>query len=281
MSMDCRTVQELLDVSRESRQDWDEPELREAARHVETCDSCCEVLAARDQFDRQLRRAMSQVAVPSGLLERLVEQCQVELKPHGESTPAERIAVDLPTPAVSINPHKSSRSRRLRWVSLGIAASLLCTVGVWSWLQPSTSTLSMEQATLTLANRLMSDPARAIPRDMSSLAAFDNSFDAQVHDLLWTDAVSSDVRGLDLDDRPGQEGAVYQFQLRGGRLAGLLVVIPRSALADPPGDDAPTRGNVRYNPVQQVAWTRGEQVYVCLMTRGSIDDLISEMHRLS
>ncbi|MEZ6058271.1 MAG: hypothetical protein R3C01_16350 [Planctomycetaceae bacterium] len=289
MSMDCRTVRELLDASREERQDWLSVELREAADHVDACDSCSEVLAQWNLFDRQLRSAMSQVAVPQDLKQRLLAACQAE-SATGNSSAASSSTKDssstvttdnsnTPTDAPSRRQETGRNTRR--WMLLASAASVLAVIGFWFWAQNSPTTMTLESVSLALADGLTSDSSRTVPRDVASLAPFDGHFDAHVHDLLWVDAVTPEARGLDLDGQPGHEAAVYQFRLQHGRIAGMLVVLPKGTLIDPPQIDTPSRTNVRYNPMQQVSWTRGEQVYVCVVTRGTIDDLLSQMNRLS
>lgn len=252
MTMDCQHARQTLDASRPRRRDWNEPELRVAAAHVADCESCRERLAERDQFDAAVTAAMQRVMPPAGLQERLLA-----------ALAADQAVV---IPASQVPPLHRRRWRR--WAVV-CASLLLLVVAGWRLAATGPRPLAMEEVFTTLSARAGEwHTASPVPGPVG----FDGGFDAPLPDAVWRDAVGgAAVGGLDLDDRPGHDAAVYRFTA--GRIAGVLVVLPRRHVLDPPAETVPRRTNSRYLPQPQVAWTVGEYVYVCVLERGSLEEL--------
>lgn len=258
MTMDCQHVRQTLDASRSRRRDWSEPELRAAAAHAAACERCREFLAERDRFDDAVAAAMQQVVVPSGLQERLLAALAAD--------------PSRPAPLASSPP---SRRRRWRRRAVLCASLLLLTFVGWRLAVTGHKPMAMEEVFTTLSARALEWHAvDATPGTTSTVlpVVFDGSFPVSLPDAVWRDAVGTAVAGgLDLDGRPGHDAAVYRFAA--GRIAGLLAILPRSRVLDPPSETVPRRNNSRYLPQPQVAWSVGEYVYVCVLERGSLEDL--------
>ena len=123
--MNCQTSRQTLDASRPGQQDWDEPELRDAADHVTDCESCQTVMEQQDRFDRQIAEAMQEVAVPSDLKARLLETIDSSDK--------------VPTLAAP-----RSVSRRRTWGLVSSAALLLVACCGWWVYSQRTIALTMD-----------------------------------------------------------------------------------------------------------------------------------------
>lgn len=258
MTMDCQHARQTLDASRPRRRDWSEPELRAAAAHATDCESCRILLAERERFDDALAKVLQDVEVPSGLQERLLA-----------ALAADRARV-IPAPHVP----PLHRRRWWRWAAVCASLCLLVFAGWW-WAVSSPKPLSMEDVFATLSARALEwqiTTATSTAVAPAGPHAFDGSFEVSLPDTVWRDAVgTSSAGGLDLDGRPGHEAACYRFAA--GRVAGVLVILPRSRVLDPPSETVPRRNNSRYLPQPQVAWSVGEYVYVCVLERGTLEDL--------
>ncbi|MEZ6064559.1 MAG: hypothetical protein R3B90_02365 [Planctomycetaceae bacterium] len=260
--MDCRTARKLLDASRPEGRDWQESELRAAAGHVDGCPGCPSALAARDRLDQMIAGAMRRVDIPAGLearlLTRLAEACSEAAMPQ-------------PQPA------SLPRSRR-RWLAAlsSVAALVMLAVSGWYWLSRSEPVLTMHGVHGRLEESLFqyNDDGELQPQP---LAAFDDSFDARIADAEWRSTVTGEPRGLDLDDVVGDDVAIYPFQTGRG-VTGWLVVLPRQSLVDAPQASIPSRSQAHFGRGPQVAWTTGDQVYICVVGRGSLDGLLREMY---
>jgi hypothetical protein len=260
MAMDCLTARTLLDASRPERRDWHDPELRAAADHAQGCVECTKALAARDTFDSRLAVAMGDVPVPEGLQQRLLDSLAAESRtlatlPAAASPPGRRTSIG-------------------RWLTTAAAVAGIAVGGWWLFSGPSQWTFA--EATALLNEQF---PVAEGPLSLDALAPFDGSFDASVTDLLWQEVVSAPPVGLDLDGKPGDEAAVYRFSAGRARpISGLLVVLEADQISDAPTASVPTRQFSRYDPRPQVAWRKGDRVYVCILERGTLDDLLAEMY---
>lgn len=252
MTMDCQHARQLLDASRPRRRDWSEPELRVAAAHATLCESCRGWLAERDRFDDAVAATVQRVMTPAGLQERLLA-----------ALAADR-SLALPSPPVPL----LRRRQWWRWTAVCASLLLLAFVG-WRLAATGHKPLAMEDVFTTLSARAGEwQTENPVP----ALVEFDGGFDAPLPDAVWRDAVGTAIAGgLDLDGRPGHDAAVYRFAA--ARITGVLVILPRSRVLDPPSETVPRRNNSRYLPQPQVAWSVGECVYICVLERGSLEDL--------
>lgn len=281
MTKDCQQARTALDASRPERQDWREPELRTAAAHVADCPGCQEALAQRDRLDLEIGRLLARVEVPVDLESRLLAALGAvesgptaigetplaadEVSPAAiDSTAAKRAGTD----GAPVSRTKSGR----RWRSWAVvAAAMLVAFGIGWWRFPAGQLLSMDLVSAELSTLVPGNAAGG------GSVPFDGGFDAQVTDGVWQEAIGrSAPRGLNLDGQPGHDAAAYRFA--SGRVSGWLVVLPRARVIDPPAAAAPLRSQARYLPQPEVAWTSGDQVYLCVLDRGSLDDLLREMY---
>lgn len=70
--MNCHNALEILESARPASGDLSEPELVEAAGHLENCSACRDVHRWREHLDRRIGRVMRDVPLPGGLRERLL-----------------------------------------------------------------------------------------------------------------------------------------------------------------------------------------------------------------
>jgi hypothetical protein len=250
--MDCQHARELLDASRPGRADWNEVELQAAAGHVEHCRDCADVVAARDRFDARLRSAMQSVEVPAGFKPRLLDVlAQVR-------------------PAVAAATAEPRRIHR-RWLAAAVL-SLLAVAAMWTFLGRPPESVALHRVYESLDTWIPLAIA-----DSGATREFDGGFNADVGDAAWQVVLKGPPRGIDVDDVPGHDAAAYPFDAGRG-LTGWLVVLPRERVSDPPAGSVPNRSAARFAPRPQVAWTADDQVYVCVLTHGSLDGLLREMY---
>ena len=251
MTMDCQLARQTLDASRPSRRDWQEPELRLAAAHVADCEECAAFLAQRDDWDIAIADSLEAVELPPGLEARLLTALGCELQP---SRPVEFQA--------------PSRAGRRRWWLPATLTGLLIVVCLWKLQTAPPPFLTVEDVFAAINVRI--DPQAAADARLAS-NRFDAGFAAPLPDAEWQSVVArSEPWGVEIDSRPGHDAAVYAFEQ--GRIRGLLVVVPRSLVSDAPVSSLPLRGNYRYVPRPHVAWTAGENVYICVLEQGSLED---------
>lgn len=274
MTKDCQQARIALDASRPGQQDWREPELRAAAAHVAACPACHATLGERDRLDLEIGRVLTQVEVPVDLESRLLASLgaaasDAAASGAAASGTAEPGPVLLPSAGADDATTSRSRSWR-RWRSWAVvAAAMLVAFGIGWWRHPLGQPLSLETVSAQLTALEPGAGNTGVP--------FDGGFDADVNDAVWQEAIGRAApQGLDLDGRPGHDAAAYRFA--SGRVSGWLVVLPRSRIIDPPAASAPLRSQARYLPQPEVAWSSGEQVYLCVLDRGSLDDLLREMY---
>lgn len=258
MTMDCQHARETLDAARPDRSDWDAPELRSAVEHLDRCDECQEVVEYRRQFDRRIEVAMREVTVPAGLQERLLAAVASE----GAVQPASGPTDVRPT-------------RRARWMwTLASAATILIAVAGWFLRGPTAVSIPLDQLFVQLEAALPNDAADS---DATAPDLFDQRFDATPGDPAWQEAIAgTEPRGIDLDGVAGDDAALYSFRER--RVSGWLVVLPRDRVASPPNATQPSHAFQRYGPRPQVAWSSGDHVYVCVLERGTVDDLLRQFY---
>jgi hypothetical protein len=241
--MDCQVARETLDAARPDRSDWDAPELRAAAGHVETCDECSAAVARQQEWDARLAEAFAAVEIP------------VDLRSRLRAAVAAASAESAPRPATEVRPDS-----RLRWLWFAVPAAVLLAVMGWQFRSRTT-------VALPLAEIYSQVDARLLSVEFASLPAFDGGFDSNPADPVWRDAVAAgSAKGLSLDAAPGDDAAAYRFAE--GRVTGWLLVLPKSQVLAPPQETVPVHANFQYGVHSRVAWTAGESVYVCVLDAG-------------
>jgi len=262
--MNCRDAREQLDAARPGPADREGSEFAAAMRHVAECAGCRDVVRDRERFDRNVGRAMRNVAVPVGLKGCILDALQAAdaAKPTGEH--------ELPTTA-----SRRERLRTRRWILAGIgaiAATLLTALAVRFW-----PAASQPEPPLTLADLRQ----QATLRGLSELEPFDGNFAAKPPGGIWNRP------GIDIDSRPRGDlpdangyhrVALYEFRVRDrngrDRLRGVLLAIPKRRLDDPPSRTMPLLEDRAENYARRAsgtyhsfAWQTDEFVYVCFFRK--------------
>lgn len=263
--MDCRAALERLEALSPGRPP-EEPELAEAAAHLQSCPACEAIVERRQSWDLHAGRAIRDVPVPHGLKERLL--AALAEAEADDSTPAALASTaEAPPPAepTHVAPEEPSRAPSRRRVAFraAIAAGLLAMIGFlgWQFLPTADAVLSLEQ----LRGYATVQPAE-LPR-------FDDSFRARPPGFGWRGLLAEEPLGLDVDGDGRHEIAVYSFAVRSrdrSVVRGKLLAIPRQRVAGAPQASMMSTANANYlqGRYAEVTWTEGDLVYVALVEGG-------------
>lgn len=274
--MTCEEAREQLEAARPDSGDFDEPELVDASSHVRDCPECRAVLHRRERFDRRVGRAMRDVPVPAGLKSRLLEALQRARADSG-SSPAHDQAADGAAPDEAASTGRAGRERSSRRKLLVKFALAACAAAAVLFVVVRSNRTAPEPL-LTLDDVLASATL-----DGSALPAFDGNFKAPLPGGVWRDPSRFAFRPSAAGDLTGDDGfhraALYEFRIRsprGGSIRGVLLVVPKERLQDPPA--APTINLERTDvyarrPSGQYhafSWTSESDgvVYVCFVPAG-------------
>lgn len=256
--MDRERLREMIDACRPESADLALPELAEARAELER-DAVLRRQARRaEQFDRTVAAAMQDVAVPSGLQDRLMAAL------------AAGAPRDVATPVVTV----ADNGRKSRWripVTTGIA--LLATAAV---------------LLLSLTVQWFNAGDDWMPRAIAEAAVqrFPNEFDPR-EQRLWTNAKAPSAshplsRHLSQGRNPPQcvvrnvagcSGVAYLLHGRTGVLGTLLVLTPRATLSSFP-PNPPKSPQVDTAGCAAAAWRENNRLYV-LVVAGNATDYIS------
>ncbi len=287
--MDCQRARQILewddeatsaDVKRSGEARTAAPgEVSLAKAHVTSCRDCATSLAHVVAWDRKLAAAIRHVPLPVGGQEQVQSAVQAAVQaernasPSGASTEAAEGTRRVVEAAG--NSPRTSRRTMLRAAAVVAVAAAVC-VAVPLWLlqgaaKPTVQLADLQQAVLVTGGQL---------------PAFDGPFEAILPNSQWSSnsrlAVSGPY-GLPIKTASGiSQGAVYSVRLHVSeqhRVAGLLVVIPRGTLVDPPVQAGFDPGSVTYlgNATRRLAcvsWSEGHLVYLCAIA-GSANDIES------
>ncbi len=266
--MDCRSALEILDCVRAGSHDLQEPELFDAKAHVETCAACDETFRERQMLDRRIGELMRDVAVPTGLFDRLsaaVVPALAEEEPTVEASPAgDTMSPHRATATASA--HTQLRRRRMR-IAAGLAACLSLVAAIWIFSGKSAPTLTVDEIWNT------------VPLEQSvvdRLDAFDESFAAALPGVGWdSQELTFDVKkGFGKARGGGHQMALVRFTYPArdkSSLMGMLAIIPKKAVKDANTlGTSFASGQVNYTNRDSgvyatVSWTAGDFVYVCFV----------------
>jgi len=294
--MDCRTALEILEVARPDSDDVKQTELAWAQAHLDSCPRCEEAFCNRQALDRRIGRLMRDVSVPWDLKHKLLQAATngngklelsvraagvadyaagitgIETGITGIETDVTGSAAGLDVPAGSDAPvtpaaSKSTVARPRRYWLKGAAVAAACLVGwvvVWPWLQPSQIRLQLDE--------LRNETALKNP---ATLPPFRGEFEAAIPDG-WSEGVSFAIPavGFQLDGSGKHLAALYSFTFSSPKrplVNGLLLVIPKKSIEDPPSAvffGAGSRVYVQSSTgtyYATAAWTEGDLVYVCFV----------------
>lgn len=255
--MDRQTALDKLELIRPDANDFQHPDFAEALAFLETDEEAREIFAQRQSLDRGISRAMQSVVVPEGLRGRLKAALESE-RPHtAQAAPA-------------IAPPRNSRRRWMLSACAVLAGGLLAAIGVWFWGERPLALLSLAE----LANQ-----APFEKEEVAKLSAFDGHFEPEKPSHLWTSdrlfAFSSPAKGMAPNRAGSDRVAVYEFFFHDpkprhpGTLRGVMLVAPRSEIADPPESQGFLDGNYATHSskpgIAIRSWSEGDLVYVCLV----------------
>lgn len=263
--MNCQEVLLQLEVSRPGSDDLQSPELRDAAAHLDGCQECQASFGNRQRLDERISRSMLDVPIPPGLKDRLLASLE---SGTAVASASEQGAGELP-----------SLPQRRRWsfdnirVRMAAAVTLATVViaGLFFAFPPPESPQSF-----TLA-----DVRESAELQLSELPPFDGNFTPVLPGGPWRSrqiTIEQPPKG-DLKDTSGlHRSASYRFTVRSDRgqeYRGVLLVIPRDVLDDPPSEDMfsavsaqgkyLSKGNGKFHAV---AWKNQSFVYVCFIRAG-------------
>jgi len=275
--MDCQTTLEILGVARPDSDDVKQTELSWAQMHLDSCPRCEEVFRNWQALDRRIGWLMRDVSVPWDLKHKLLQAAMdgnVELE---QSVPAAGVAdyetgvtgsaAGLDVPAGSDAPvtpasAESTVARPRRYWLKGAAVAAACLVGgivVWPWLQPLQIRLQLDELRDEVA---LKNPAILPP--------FRGEFEAAIPEG-WSEGVSFSTRtmGFRLDGSGKHLASLYSFTFSSPghpRVNGLLLVVPKKTIEDPPSATFFGTGSPVYvRTYATAAWTEGDFVYVCFV----------------
>lgn len=265
--MNCRDAREQLDAARPGPDDRKGAEFAAAMQHVAGCTVCRDVVRGREQFDRKLGRVMRDVSVPVGLKSRILDSLQ-------SAVPAAETLDPREVPEGS----SARRLRTRRWLLAAagtVAVALLAALAVRFW--PASQ---QPEALLTLSD--LRQRATLSVSGLQDLEPFDGSFAAKPPGGIWEQhGIRIDRRAKgDLPDENGNHRvALFGFDVpaRDGLHRGVLLVIPKDRLDDPPSRTMPVFEDRAENYARRAsgtyhsfAWQSDGFVYVCFVPKDSL-----------
>lgn len=245
--MDCELAREQLDVIHPDRSEQANPDVQEAAAHVEHCCSCSELVESRRAFDREFGRVLRQVPVPPGLRSRLV----LAVSEAGTS----ESVTQRPQPQLALQ-----RGGRRRWAILltTTTVGLLLVLGGWKVFSRGAPPV----LALDVVRNWCGDHLHNL-NDIQALPALSDGLSPTLTDGRWAALVSSTPpRGADIDGDGVQDAAVYTLSP-----GAFLVVMGPDRIGAPP-----KTWSEFYTPVVHAAWTVGNQVYVVVVPNRNVHD---------
>lgn len=245
--MDRRTILERLDIVRPGSNDLALPELATARQALRDDPEIAEEFERRQFLDRQTAHAMRDVPVPEGLRVRLLETLATadQIDPGGVTRPAEK----------SLGWNR----RGVLAMVASIAVSLFAGGIYWSFNQQAPTPLTVAQVEQA-AGCLLSGEVEAVP--------FEGNFQPQLPQGHWRRLrLTRAVFGL-LPSASGHRAAGWRFTY--GRSSGVLVMVPRNAVSNPPDHGRHYAGG------SSIAWTEGDFVYICRVN-GRIENLLDQI----
>jgi hypothetical protein len=265
--MNCRDAREQLDAARPGPVDRSGAEFAAAMQHVGGCPSCRHALEGRERFDREVGRVMRDVTVPAGLKTRILDALQA--------------VAPATAPADQRGPSAPDRLRTRRWLvaaAMTSAVALLAVVAVQFW--PATQ---QQEAKLTLSDLRQQTTLKGL----DALKPFDGNFAAKRPGGIWNrHGIRIDERAKgDLPDANGYHRvALYGLTVTPGNgrpvVHGVLLVIPKRQLSDPPSRKMPVFEDRAENYARRAsgtyhsfAWQTDEFVYVCFVPKDSLQIL--------
>ena len=284
--MDCQNARDQLEAVRPDSEDRNSPDFAAASVHLLDCPDCEAVIQHRRGLDVRVSELMLSVAVPVGLRDRLFAALGLEAGLRVSPVAGAESGIDSanrPAAPQAVISRRGFERVRYRILS-AVAVSAAILAGLFFAFPKETVVTSFT----------MADVRRDANLHLAELAEFDGSFTPRFPSGYWVfeggpiriaKKPKGDFRGPDGRHR----AAFYRFLVASqermpdgtSRLRkdeGVLIVIPRSTLDDPPRNeqfDASIGEGVyaqrKSGNFHMVSWSEGDFVYVCFMKVGSDD----------
>jgi hypothetical protein len=254
------TIRELLDACRVDQHDPQRPELAAElaplARELQTSPELLQAVEKSERFDRSVRAALDDVAVPAGLADRMLAGCEA--------------AVVMPAAAMAANEIVASRSlSRRQWIALvSTAASLLIVLAggyeTWRWVMSPPRPLSNDELAAAATSWFdLSGPQTGWQSlDKAPLAQYPLSRGLKFGPTRWARLDETTVV-YELT-RPGRQRALLFVKVGQRPLPGITKTFPLQRLGSSGG-------------LALGAWQRGSVVYVLSVIEGDqrIEDFVA------
>lgn len=250
--MDCHKAQAQFDFSTLGVDAATGPDALEIQRHLAECDCCRLAFDAQQRFDRQVSRAMSDVALPQGLAERLLATvASSSIGPGALDSSGDQLKSVLSSPVRHRSP-----GRRVGW---SVIAALVPLVVIGGLLLGSRAPVLNENSVLELGQLnpnsfLVEAPQTpfAPPAGWGSLRSIQ----------LGETSHSATINGVKVPVR----SMLVRMDRRSPNVTGLLVRLPRSQWSSTPDAISFSSATIQYAPFGTwVVWREGDVVFVCIV----------------
>lgn len=235
--MDCHKAQAQLEFTTLGQDAVGGPDLSAAQRHLADCDACHQTFESQRRFDTKLARAMSDVALPPGLNERL--------------SAAIGAASNRPVPTVR------PRGRSIPWIS-GAVVSLVLALYFSGILGPRIPRLNQFSV-----HQLAELDLNVLPADMRQDAFSPPDEWSALQGIQFGES-------LRLAKVGGAEVPVMPFQLppnrRAPHVTGFLIQLPLSRWHETPEATSFSSATIQYASFGTwVVWREGDTVFICVV----------------
>jgi len=279
ITMDCRTALEILEVARPGSGDLADPELAEAAAHIESHAECQQEFLRRQQLDRKIGAAMRDVPVPQNLKTRLL----AELAARSAST---EVVESVTVAAPSAEP--TTDLRRRNWVRLVVGTAACIAVGVIGWQFLPGDPVQFDIVGLPdQVKKLIAD--ETLEFDFDKLTKFDGSYAGELQ-RDWAPPLNGlphvGPKSYQYQDADGAKLAIamYQFRFKHGAapVTGYLLVLPARLVKQDqlPASTSPSISSAVIGArMTTLSWIEDGFVYICVVPSGheKLRKLVSQL----
>lgn len=278
--MDCNKALEFLDCVRPNSDDLESPEFSEARTHMESCESCQQEFATRQEFDLAIAAVVRDVEVPESLKASLLSAALAEAGEGEVATPQVESDVAQDTSGerelTAAEDEETPTRRKSRRMVLLAGAAIACGIllAVIVQFMPS-GPKQFTVAELLDEVRLNWDTLKTFDDDRT----FDESFKFHLpsgwgQQTYWDTigGLEPFVGGLNLDgdgDESSHDLAVVVFRHE----MGFIVAVPISRMGEIP--PSVSEAEVQYLPKQRavLVWTERDMVYVVAVYNNDVRQL--------
>ena len=280
--MQCDDIRAQLSLIRPDSRDAEDGEFASAMAHLQQCADCQAYWELQQQTDRELSRAIRNVALPTDFKSRLLAQLSAAIEAPG-TTPAatETITAETALPTTTVQPVTRTRPAEQAWTrrraaTVVSAALLLLCFGSWFFLN------SPRQVRVTV-EELVTLSQRTIPLPSTEPPSFDN-FPLPGGEIETPKPTSLNL-GTQIVQIQGQDIGVlipyFVHPRRGKSLSVVLMVVtldPKRVVVSNLSTVGTSFLAARVDyPVPNMyatrVWHDGKQLYICFVKSGNADEL--------